>query len=386
MFIKNNRIHKLCKTKMTKRPLPNPKIETRNVIEDMDVENKMNEGTDKETFEHHRFKVDPNQTPVRIDKFLYDRLFQVSRSKIQAAIKEGAVLVDDLEVKPNYKVRPNDLITINFDYAPREPQPIQPEDIPLDIVYEDDELLILNKAVGMAVHPGIGNRSGTLVNALAFHLQDNARPVKEGNAIDRPYLVHRIDKDTSGLLVVAKTDLAMNGLAKQFFDHSIERKYNAIIWGEFKEDEGTITGNIGRDPSNRMKQFVFPNGEVGKHAITHYRVLERMYYISLVECQLETGRTHQIRVHMKYKGHPLFNDAKYSGDTVVKGTVFDKYRQFVYNCFDLIPRHALHAKSLGFIHPKTGERMFFDSELPEDFQNVLTKWRNYINSRKGKLK
>ncbi|MEM9820844.1 MAG: RluA family pseudouridine synthase, partial [Bacteroidota bacterium] len=270
----------------------------------MDVDNTMNGEKDKETFEHHRFKVDPKQTPVRIDKFLFDRLFQVSRSKIQAAIKDGAVLVDELKVKPNYKVRPGDLITISFDYAPRETQPILPENLPLDVVYEDDHLMVINKAVGMAVHPGIGNWSGTLVNALAYYLQGQDMPIKEGNEVDRPYLVHRIDKNTSGLLVVAKTDQAMSGLSKQFFDHSIERKYNAIIWGEFKDDEGTIVGNVGRDPSNRMKQFVFPQGEAGKHAVTHYRVLERMYYISLIECQLETGRTHQIRVHMKYKGHP----------------------------------------------------------------------------------
>ncbi len=337
-------------------------------------------------FEHHRFIVDPGQTPMRIDKFLFDRLYKVSRSKVQTAIKNGAVLVDGKEVKPNYKIRPNEVLTISFDYEPKEPQPLQAENIPLDIVYEDEDIIILNKAVGMAVHPGVGIKSGTLVNALAYHVNQQKLPIKEGNSDDRPGLVHRIDKNTSGLMVVAKTDAAMTHLGKQFFDHTIERKYHAIIWGEFKEDEGTIVGNIGRDPSNRLKQFVFTDGEQGKHAITHYKVLENLYYVSVVECQLETGRTHQIRVHMKYKGHPLFNDSKYSGDTVVKGTVFDKYRQFVYNCFDMIPRHALHAKSLGFIHPRTGEKMFFDSELPDDMKNVLAKWRAYINSRKGKLK
>lgn len=340
----------------------------------------------QDKFEHHRYVVDPNQRPTRIDKFLFDKMFQVSRSKIQGAIKEGAVLVNGKQIKPNYKIRPNEIITISFDYAPREPQIVQPENIPLDIVYEDDDIIILNKAVGIAVHPGVGNRTGTLVNALAYHVNAQSLPIKEGNTQDRPGLVHRIDKDTSGLMVVAKTEMAMTHLGKQFYDHSIERKYVAIIWGEFNDDEGTIVGNIGRDPRNRLKQFVFSDGEQGKHAVTHYKVLERLYYVSVVECQLETGRTHQIRVHMKYKGHPVFNDSKYAGDTVVKGTVFDKYRQFVFNCFDLIPRHALHAKSLGFIHPRTGEKMFFDSELPQDFQNVLEKWRNYINSRKGKLR
>ena len=348
-------------------------------------EHKKKEQKEGGLYEHHRFVADPKQTLIRIDKFLMDRIAQISRNRIQNVIKDGAVKVNDKVVKANFRVKPGHVITITLAEPPREKEPILPENIPLDIVYEDDDIIVLNKPVGMAVHPGIGIRSGTLVNALAYHVNGEALPIKEGNDHERPGLVHRIDKNTSGLLVVAKNNDAMTHLSKQFFDHTIERKYVAIIWGEFEEDEGTIEGNIGRHPSKRTIQTVFPEGEEGKHAITHFKVLERLYYISVVECQLETGRTHQIRVHMKHKGHPIFNDEKYGGDRVVKGTVFDKYRRFVENSFKLIPRQALHAKSLGFVHPKTGEKMYFESEMPEDFQAVMSRWRTYLGGRKELL-
>ncbi len=342
--------------------------------------------TQDELFEHYRILVDPKQKPTRIDKFLLDRIEKVSRTKIQNACKAGSVLVDEKPVKSNFKIKPHQVIKILLSKPPRENQPVLPEDIPLDIRYEDDDVMVIYKPSGMVVHPGTGVSSGTLVNALVFHHQKNKKddlPVMEGNQIDRPGLVHRIDKDTSGLMVVAKNEMAISHLAKQFFDHSIERKYQALIWGEFDEDEGTINAKVGRHPKNRIKMFVFDEeDDQGKVAITHYKVLKRMYYVSLIECQLETGRTHQIRVHMKHMGHPLFNDEKYDGHKIVKGTVFTKYKQFVKNCFDLMPRQALHAKSLGFVHPRTNEKMFFESDLPEEFEAVVEKWNSYVAGRK----
>ncbi|MCL4106701.1 UNVERIFIED_CONTAM: hypothetical protein GTU68_048145 [Idotea baltica] len=299
---------------------------------------------------------------MRIDKFLMERIEKASRNQIQNAIKAGNILVNEKEVKSNYKIRPGEYIKV-FLNRPVDGYELIPEDIPLDIHYEDDHLMVVYKKPGMVVHPGVGNKSGTLVNALAFHFNKNL-PVMEGNQADRPGLVHRIDKDTSGLLVIAKTKEAMTGLAAQFFDHSIERKYQALVWGDFDDDEGTIEGNIGRHPRDRKLMTVFPDGDEGKAAVTHYKVLEKFYYVSLVECQLETGRTHQIRVHMKYKNHPLFNDERYGGNKVI------------------IPRQALHAKSLGFIHPITKERLYFEIPLPDDMLEVLEKWRNYIANRK----
>lgn len=326
-----------------------------------------------ELYEHHRIVADPNQGLLRIDKFLMDRLPNATRNKVQAGIKDGFVLVNGEEVKPNYKVRPDDVITVELPEPPRDTE-VVPEDIPLDIVYEDEHLLVVNKPAGMVVHPAYNNWTGTLVNALVWHFQH--LPEMEGNE-GRPGLVHRIDKDTSGLLVIAKTERAMSGLAKQFFDHSIERTYLAVVWGE-PEESGTIDVHLGRSLKDRRVTTAFPDGDFGRTAITHYKVLKYLRYVSLVQCNLETGRTHQIRAHMKYLGHPLFNDATYGGDQIVKGTQFSKYKSFVQNCFKVMPRQALHAKSLGFEHPVTKEHMQFDSELPEDFKNLLEKWENYV--------
>lgn len=334
---------------------------------------------------HRTVVVDPGQQPLRIDKYLMDRLEKVSRNRIQTGIKQGAILVNEKQVKSNHIVKPLQEISILLPEPPREGFEVIPEDIPLEIVYEDDDLLIVNKKAGMVVHPGTGNFSGTLVNALAFHIGTKDKPILEGNPNNRPYLVHRIDKDTSGLLVVAKTELAMSELAKQFFDHTIERKYQAIIWGSFDEETGTITGHIGRSPKDRRVMKVFPDGDFGKDATTHYKVLQDLYYVSLIECQLETGRTHQIRVHMKHKSRPIFSDARYGGDKIVKGTVFSKYKQFVFNTFKEIPRQALHAKSLGFVHPRTGEKVYFESELPDDMKAALDRWTKYLDTRKSKL-
>lgn len=347
------------------------------------IENKSN--PQDELFLHRTILVDPGQQPIRIDKYLMDRLEKVSRNRIQNGIKQAHILVDDKQVKVNHIVKPNQVITLVLPEPPKEDHQVQPENIPLDIIYEDDDVLIVNKKPGMVVHPGVGNYTGTLVNALVYHMGENNGPVMDGNPISRPFLVHRIDKDTSGLLVVAKTEMAMTGLAKQFFDHTIERKYQAIIWGSYDEEKGTIEGNIGRSPKDRRMMKVYPDGDEGKEAITHYNVLQDLYYVSLVECQLETGRTHQIRVHMKYKGHPIFNDAKYGGNQVVKGTVFSKYKSFVFNTFKEIPRQALHAKSLGFIHPRSGEHMFFESELPEDMTVTLDRWTKYLENRKESI-
>jgi 23S rRNA pseudouridine1911/1915/1917 synthase len=329
---------------------------------------------DDELFEHHRIVADPGQTLLRIDKFLMDRLPNVTRTKIQDGIRLGLVKVNDNQIKPNYKVHPSDVITVSFPEPPRDTDVI-PENIPLNIVYEDQHLLVINKPAGMVVHPAYQNWSGTLVNALAYHFKN--LPELPGND-GRPGLVHRIDKDTSGLLVVAKTETVLTALAKQFFDHTIERAYYAIVWGIPDPPEGTINVNVGRSLKDRRITTTFPEGEMGRHAITHYKVLQDLRYVSLVECRLETGRTHQIRAHMKHLGHPLFNDAMYGGDQIMKGTVFSKYKQFVENCFKIIPRQALHAKTLGFIHPNTKEFMRFESALPEDFKNVIEKWEHYV--------
>lgn len=336
------------------------------------------EGDSNELFEHHRFIADKGQSVLRIDKFLMHKIENVSRSKIQNAALSGNILVNEKAVKPNYKVKPSDVISVVFPHPPYEFQLI-PQDIPLNIVYEDDQLIVVDKPAGLVVHPGHGNYDGTLVNGLLYHLQD-LDLFQKGEL--RPGLVHRIDKNTSGLLVVAKTEHALNHLAKQFHDRTTKRRYVAIVWGSFKdEQEGTVTGNIGRSLKDRMKMHVFPDGDEGKHAVTHYKVIESLGYVSLIECKLETGRTHQIRVHMEYIGHPILNDDRYGGDKILKGTTFTKYKQFVHNCFSIMPRHALHAQSLGFIHPETGEEMFFESEIPADISEVIDKWRVYIGSR-----
>jgi 23S rRNA pseudouridine1911/1915/1917 synthase len=329
---------------------------------------------DDELFEHHRIVVDGGQSPVRIDKFLMDRLPNVTRTKIQIGIHDGFVKVNDKGIKPNHKIHPEDIITVSFPEPPRDTD-VKPENIPLDIVFEDDHLLVVNKAAGMVVHPAFQNWTGTLVNALTYRFQN--MPQMPGNA-GRPGLVHRIDKDTSGLLVIAKTELAMTRLAKQFFDHTIERTYWALVWGEPVPPSGTISINVGRSLKDRRITTAFPEGDYGRTAITHYKMLKSLRYVSLVECRLETGRTHQIRAHLKYLGHPLFNDAMYGGDQVLKGTTFSKYKQFVDNCFKIMPRQALHAKTLGFVHPATGKFVQFDSQLPADFSDVIEKWENYV--------
>lgn len=342
------------------------------------------ESQGEDLFEYHRIVADPKQSLIRIDKFLMDRLEDVSRNKIQNAIRAGSIMVDGKAIKPNYKIKPSDAITIVLPKPVDEAARATPENIPLDIRYEDDDLIVLHKPAGMVVHPGVGNYSGTLVNALAYHLGTQNIPVRPGEPENRLGLVHRIDKDTSGLLVVAKSDYALSHLAKQFFNHTIFRRYWALIWGEPVMDQGTISTKIGRNPRNRMSMMVYDEDmEGGKEAITHFQVLEKMYYVSLIECRLETGRTHQIRVHMAHMEHPIFSDERYGGNKIVKGTVFSKYAKFVENCFETIPRQALHAKSLGFVHPTSGAEMMFDSELPDDFKNVLERWRNYVHARRN---
>ncbi|SEQ81950.1 ribosomal large subunit pseudouridine synthase D [Hyunsoonleella jejuensis] len=323
--------------------------------------------------EHFAFKVDKGQTPLRIDKYLMNYIENITRSKIQAAAKNDGILVNGTPVKSNYKVRPNDEIRVLFTHPTYEALLVG-EDIPLDIVYEDDDVLVVNKPAGMVVHPGHGNYSGTLINALIYRF-DNL----PNNSSERPGLVHRIDKDTSGLLVVAKTEKAMAHLSLQFAEKTSEREYVALVWGNVEVDEGTIEGNIGRHPKNRLQNTVFLNDEAdkGKPAVTHYKVLERLGYVTLVSCKLETGRTHQIRVHMKHIGHTLFNDERYGGNAILKGTTFTKYKQFVDNCFKVLPRQALHAKTLGFTHPKTGKFMRFETPVPEDMVQCIEKWRGY---------
>lgn len=337
----------------------------------------MEPADNNELFEHFRFTSDPGQTTLRVDKFLLNKLENTSRSRIQSAAAAGNILSNGSPVKSNYRVKPGDLVTIVLPHPPRKIELI-PEDIPLDIVYEDEDLLVVNKDAGLVVHPGYGNYSGTLVNALMYHLKDN--PIFNSGE-ERPGLVHRIDKNTSGLLVVAKNELALNKLASQFFHKTSKRTYNALVWGDMKEEEGTVRGHIGRNPKERKQMYVFPDGEQGKEAVTHYRVLERLGYVNLVECRLETGRTHQIRVHFQYLSHPLFNDPEYGGNRILRGTTFTKYKQFVQNCFDLLPGQALHARTLGFVHPTSDEEMLFDAPPPEGFSAVLQKWRTYIQGR-----
>ena len=329
-----------------------------------------NNGND-DLYEHFRFVAGEGQEPLRVDKFLMNFIENATRNKIQQAIKAGNVLVNEQTVKANYKVKAGEVVRVVLAHPPHE-NLLVPEEIPLNIVYEDEELIVINKPAGLVVHPGHGNYSGTLVNGLIYHFQH-----LPNNSSDRPGLVHRIDKDTSGLLVVAKTEYAMANLASQFFNRTTERLYVALVWGSLQEEEGTITGHIGRSLKNRLQMDVYPEGDVGKPAITHYRVLERFSYVTLVECRLETGRTHQIRAHFKHIGHPLFNDERYGGDKILKGTTFTKYRQFVENCFQVLPRQALHAKTLGFEHPISKKRLYFDSDLPVDMSLCLEKWRNY---------
>jgi len=340
----------------------------------MSTEEDIIDEQDDELFEHHRIVADGGQSLIRIDKFLMDRLPNVTRTKIQAGIHEGFVKVNDQPIKPSYKVHPNDVVVVAMPEPPRDTD-VKPENIPLNIVFEDEHLMVINKPAGMVVHPAYQNWTGTLVNALTYHFQN--LPQMKGNE-GRPGLVHRIDKDTSGLLVIAKSEIAMIGLAKQFFDHSIERTYNAIVWGLPDPPQGTINVNVGRSLKDRRVTTAFPKADFGRHAITHYRLLTDLRYVSLIELKLETGRTHQIRAHMKYLGHPLFNDAMYGGNEPLKGTVFSKYKQFVDNCFKVIPRQALHAKTLGFIHPGTKKFVQFDSDLPSDFKEVIEKWENYV--------
>lgn len=326
---------------------------------------------EEQLHEHYQFTASQGQEPLRIDKYLMNFIENATRNKIQQAAKDGHIWVNDLPVKPNYKVKAADVVRVMLEHPPHESL-LVPEDIPINVVYEDEVLMVVNKEPGMVVHPGHGNYSGTLINALMHHTKD--LPL---NADDRPGLVHRIDKDTSGLLVVAKTEQAMTHLSKQFADKTSRREYVALVWGQVEEESGTIEGHIGRHPKNRLLMEVFPDGSHGKEAVTHYKILERLGYVTLVSCQLETGRTHQIRAHFKHIGHPLFNDERYGGDRILKGTTFTKYKQFVENTFKMLPRQALHAKTLGFIHPTTGKEMYFTSEIPEDMQQCIHKWREY---------
>lgn len=349
--------------------------ETEDVWDDEDPEAEVTEA-DSEPVERLRIVTDKRQEPLRIDKFLMNRLEGATRNKVQQAIDEGFILVNDNVVKANYKVKANDTIVV-FETRRPESQEIIPENIPLNIAYEDDSLMIVNKPAGMVVHPGCGNYSGTLVNGLSYYLQQGNVEI---SGLNRVGLVHRIDKDTTGLVVIGKTEQAMHSLAAQFKKHTVHRRYIALVWGDMETDEGTIQAHIGRNQRFRKIMDAFPDGEHGKDAITHYKVLERFNYVTLVELRLETGRTHQIRVHMRLIGHPLFNDGTYGGDRIVKGTVFSKYKQFIDNCFAMLPRHALHAKELGFTHPATGQKVQFDSDLPQDMAAVIEKWRTYTKA------
>ncbi|MFZ0283349.1 MAG: RluA family pseudouridine synthase [Bacteroidales bacterium] len=331
----------------------------------------------QELFEHYRFNVDPGQSLLRIDKFLSNRIETTSRTRIQGAANAGNILVNNNPVKPNYKVKPGDIVQIVLPSPPREIELI-PQNIPLNIIYEDDDVVVVNKEAGMVVHPAYGNYTGTLVNALMWHFKD--LPLFQTGEL-RPGLVHRIDKNTSGILVIAKNEFSLNRLSKQFYDRTTDRKYIALVWGTPEPPEGTITGNVGRSLRDRKIMQVFPDSNQGKAAVTHYKVLENLGYISVVECKLETGRTHQIRIHFSHFKHPLFNDEEYGGDKILKGTIFAKYQQFVRNCFKILPRQALHAKSLAFDHPVTGKRLSFNSELPADMKSVIDKWRNYLSGR-----
>lgn len=333
---------------------------------------------DNDTFYHHfKIIVDKGQESVRIDKFLCNRIERISRTKFQHAADAGCIKVNGKTVKANYKVQPLDEVEALIP-RPFNPEELAPENIPLDIMYEDEDIIIINKPSGLVVHPGVGNFTGTLVNALLYHYKN--LPVAAGNEL-KPGLVHRLDKDTTGVMVTAKNDYALSFLAKQFSDRTMYRRYVTLVWGNVEEDEGTIEGNIGRHPRERKWMTVFPDGDEGKPAVTHYKVLERFGYVTLVECKLETGRTHQIRVHMKHIGHTVFNDERYGGNVILKGTVFSKYKQFVENCFTLCPRQALHARSLGIVHPRTEKELFFEKDLPDDMKAVIEKWREYIKGR-----
>lgn len=336
------------------------------------------QGESDELYEHYRFTADQGQQPLRVDKYLMNKIEKATRNRIQNAAKAGNIHVNGSAVKSNYKVKPADVVTVLFEHPPYEFL-LVPEDIPIDIVYEDDAVVVVNKPAGMVVHPGHGNYSGTLINALAYHFENLPQ-----NSSNRPGLVHRIDKDTSGLLVVAKTDQAMAELSRQFFEKTTQREYLALVWGNVTEDQGTVEGNIGRHPKNRLQNTVFEgeDADKGKPAVTHYKVIERLGYVTLVSCRLETGRTHQIRVHMKHIGHTLFNDERYGGEKILKGTSFSKYKQFVENCFKILPRQALHARTLGFDHPVSGKFLSFEAELPADFQSCLEKWRHYAKHQK----
>ncbi len=341
------------------------------------AEEELPELQEQELYEHYRYVVDPGQSLLRIDKYLAARIENVSRTRVQAAAQAGNILVNEAPVKPNYRVKPLDVIQILLPNPPREIELI-PQDIPISIIYEDDDLIVVDKAAGMVVHPAYGNYSGTLMNALMYHFRD--LPLFQSGEV-RPGLVHRIDKNTSGLLVVAKNEYAHNRLARQFFNRTTGRRYLALVWGTPDPDEGTVTGHVGRNLRDRKIMQVFADGSQGKHAVTHYKVIEQLGYVSLIECRLETGRTHQIRVHMAWFGHPLFNDEEYGGQRILKGTTFTKYLQFVRNCFALIPRQALHAQTLAFDHPVTGKRLSFESPLPPDMEAVLAKWRGYTAGR-----
>jgi 23S rRNA pseudouridine1911/1915/1917 synthase len=325
-----------------------------------------------ELYEHFRFVVDKGQSLLRIDKYLSDKIENTSRTRIQNAANAGSILVNEAVIKPNYRVKPGDVISIVLPQPPRDTE-IYPEKIPFNILYEDSDIIVVNKEAGMVVHPGHGNFTGTLQNALLYHFLESGKAEPE----PRVYLVHRIDKDTSGILLVAKNEMAQIRLAKQFFEHTIDRKYIALVWGNLRENEGTITGYISRDPHDRLVMKIYEEEDKGRNSVTHYKVIERFGYVTLVECVLETGRTHQIRAHFKHIGHPLFNDAKYGGNEILKGTTFTKYKQFIINCFKLMPRQALHAKSLGFIHPSTKKYISFDSDYPDDMKAVIEKWRTY---------
>lgn len=340
-----------------------------------------NNDVSDELYQRFIFNADKGQEPYRIDKFLMNRIEGATRNKLQQAINTGLILVNNKEVKQNYKVKAFDQIIVYSDLSPESTE-IVPEKINLNIVHEDDDILIINKPAGMVVHPGSGNYSGTLLNGIAWYLQNKNPSISEA-VLPRFGLVHRIDKNTSGLLVLAKKDKAMRQLAKQFYDHTVKRQYFALVWGDVEKEEGTIIAHVGRNLRYRKLFEAYPEGDHGKEAITHYKVLERFNYVTLVQCVLETGRTHQIRVHMKHIGHPLFNDDFYGGDKIVKGTIFSKYKQFVDNCFAVCPRQALHAKTLGFIHPETEKEIFFDTELPDDMRQVIERWRNYVKTIKG---
>lgn len=334
---------------------------------------------ERELYEHHNIKVEKGQVMMRIDKFLMIRVQNATRTKLQQACEAGNILVNGKPIKSNYRIKPLDEISIVLSTPPRVVD-VLPENIPINVVYEDDYVCVVNKEPGMVVHPAYGHYTGTLVNALAWRFQNlptSKQKLADGLTIDRPGLVHRIDKNTSGIIIIAKTELAMTRLAKDFFDRNLDRKYVAIVWGDVKEDAGTITCNVGRDLKNRKVMACFPDGEHGKHAVTHYRVIERFGYVTVVECKLETGRTHQIRVHMRHLGHPLFNDYEYGGDKILKGLPSNKYKQFIENCFELLPRQALHAKTLGITHPITQKPIFFESDIPEDMQSVIHKWRKF---------